>query len=63
MFTFQIAQIEATSGARTITGIQEQHVVVLSDRAIGFALTYNTAAEGATLRDIVWSLQLDENND
>ena len=63
-FTFQIAQIEVkTQGGQVITGVQEQHVVVLGDRAIGFALTYNTASEGEALRDIVWSLELDENDE
>ena len=50
------------AGDQVITGIQEQHVVILRDRAIGFALTYNTAAEVESLRNIVWSLKLDKND-
>lgn len=60
-FTFQIGQLTMQSGDARLTGIQEQHVLMLGDRAIGFALTYNTAEEGPPLRDIVWSLKLDGN--
>jgi hypothetical protein len=61
-FAFQVGQMEVKAGNQVITGIQEQHVVILRDRAIGFALTYNTAAEGESLRNIVWSLKLDKND-
>lgn len=59
-FNFQIGQVNVKKADQTITGIQEQHVIILDDRAIGFALTYNTASEGKTLREILWSLKIDK---
>lgn len=59
-FHFQLGEIKVKTADKVITGIQEQHVVMLDDRAIGFALTYNTVAEGNVLRNIVWSMKLDE---
>lgn len=58
-FTFQIAQIKSKVLDKEIHGIQEQHVLMLGDRLIGFSLTYNTVEEGHKLRDIIWSLKLD----
>ncbi len=59
-FTFQLGLVTVKKDDRVITGIQEQHVVILADRAIGFALTYNTTQEGNQLRDILWTLKLDK---
>lgn len=60
-FTFQLAEFELKlPDGQVVSGVQEQHVVLLGDRALGFALTYNTVAEGEALRNIVWSLKLDE---